>query len=203
LKKYRPTKRASTGKRVLVMWAGLIVLVIGLVAAVGGSTYAMQQENRDAFCASCHTEGEVTFLHRALSPAPADLASFHAGKGATRCIDCHSAAGIVGRYTTLTYGASDLISYVRGHYPQPAVQDTPIGDSNCLKCHGSVFDNQDFSNHFHVFLSKWQALDPADAAHCVDCHVSHDTSGDPNTAFLNQNTAVLVCQKCHAFSGQG
>jgi hypothetical protein len=201
-KQRKPEKKNRwTNRRVQVLAGGTIaaLIVFGLIIPVG----AMQFENHDTFCASCHTEGETTFLQRAMTQPAHDLASFHAQKGNTRCIDCHSGAGLVGRYVTLTYGASDLVSYFRGHYPQPAVQDTPIGDANCLKCHSTVLDNQDFSNHFHAFLQKWQALDPTNAAHCVDCHPSHDNTGDLSAAFLNQNSAVLFCQKCHQFAGQG
>jgi len=175
------------------------LVVFGLIVPLG----AMRFENQDSFCASCHTEGELTFFHRETAAAAADLASFHAQTGAARCIDCHTGPGVIGRYIGLTYGASDLVSYARGHYPQPALQDNPIGDGNCLKCHGAVFDNQDFSNHFHVLLPKWQAADPRNAARCVDCHASHATDGSPATSFLNQQSTIPICQKCHAFAGQG
>lgn len=189
-----------TNRRIQAVGGGLIAafMVFGLIVPMS----SMQFENHDSFCASCHTEGEVTFFHRATASSATDLASFHAQKGAARCIDCHSGPGIVGRYIAMTYGASDLVSYFSGHYPQPAVQDNPIGDGNCTKCHSEVFSRQDFNNHFHVFLPKWQALDP-NAAHCVDCHVSHDTTNDAGASFLNQNMTVNVCQKCHAFAGQG
>lgn len=197
----RAKKQGWTNRRVQVVAGALIaaLAVVGLIVPVG----AMQFENHDSFCASCHTEGEVTFFSRATSQAATDLASFHAEKGATRCIDCHSGPGLVGRYVALTYGASDLVSYFSGHYPQPAVQDTPLGDGNCTKCHGSVFSSQAFNNHFHAFLSKWQELDPQKAARCVDCHLSHDTANDAGAAFLNQNATTRICQACHAFSGPG
>lgn len=173
--------------------------LFGLVIPIG----AMQFENHDSFCASCHTEGELTFFKRVTSASAVDLASFHAQRAITRCIDCHSGPGIVGRYIALTYGASDLVSYFSGHYAQPAVQDTPFGDGNCTKCHADIYANQDFSNHFHAFLLRWQSLDPANAGRCIDCHVSHDTTNDAGAVFLDQNAAAPVCQKCHAFAGQG
>jgi len=166
----------------------------------------MQFENHDPFCASCHTEGEVTFLKRAqiqTANAATDLASFHAAKNAARCIDCHTGPGIIGRYGGLMAGASDLVSYFSGHYPQPAVQDTPLSDGNCTKCHADVLTKTDFNNHFHAFLSKWQALDPQNAAHCADCHLSHDTTNDAGAVFLSQNTTTAICQKCHQFAGAG
>ncbi|MFN2118859.1 MAG: NapC/NirT family cytochrome c [Anaerolineales bacterium] len=197
----RPSKSPKVGRRAqILVGAGIAAVVLfGLIIPVG----AMQFENHDSFCASCHTEGETTFLRRSNATAPVDLASFHAGRSAARCIDCHSAPGIVGRYITLTYGATDLISYVSGHYPQPAVQDTPIGDGNCTKCHADVLTNTDFNNHFHAFLPKWQALDPKNAARCVDCHASHDTTNDAGASFLNRSVTTEWCQKCHAFAGQG
>ena len=197
----RPSKSPKVSRRArILVGAGIVAVVIfGVMIPVG----AMQFENRDSFCASCHTEGETAFFRRATSSPPVDLASFHAAKSAGRCIDCHSGPGIVGRYVALTYGATDLISYFSGHYPQPAVQDTPIGDGNCTKCHADVLANTDFNNHFHAFLQKWQALDPKNAARCVDCHVSHDTTNDAGASFLNRSVTTQWCQKCHAFAGQG
>jgi hypothetical protein len=195
------SKSVLQNRKVQIMAGAVITAVVlfGLIVPVG----AMQFENHDSFCASCHTEGEVTFFRRETSSPPNDLASFHAQKGAARCIDCHTGPGILGRYVGLTYGASDLVSYFSGHYPQPAVQDTPLGDGNCVKCHSAVFNNQSFNNHFHVLLPKWRAADSANAARCVDCHASHATTGNPNTAFLEERTTVPVCQKCHGFAGQG
>jgi hypothetical protein len=203
-----PAKRRKSGDkgrckdRRIPIAIGIViasVAVLGLVIPMS----AMRFENHDSFCASCHTQDETTFFQRSTSAAPTDLASFHSGKGAARCIDCHSGAGIVGRYVALTYGATDLISYFSGHYPQPAIQETPIGDSNCTKCHRTVFDNSDFSNHFHAFLPQWQSVDSRNAASCVDCHISHDTLNDAGVAFLDRNAATTICQKCHAVAGQG
>jgi hypothetical protein len=80
--------------------------------------------------------------------------------------------------------------------------EEPYPDANCLKCHSAVIQKQDFNNHFHVFLPRWQAIDK-NAATCVSCHVGHDTSGDPKTAFLNETTTVAICEKCHASVGSG
>ncbi|HLO17820.1 MAG TPA: cytochrome c3 family protein, partial [Anaerolineales bacterium] len=157
-------------------------------------------ENHNGFCASCHTEGEQTFYDRSIAGAPVDLASIHDIKGQARCIDCHTGEGIVGRYGGLMAGATDLISYFSGHYPQPAALEEPYPDTNCLKCHADVTQKQDFNNHFHVFLPRWQAIDK-NAATCVSCHLSHDTSGDVKIGFLNEKTTVAICQKCHAVAG--
>jgi predicted CXXCH cytochrome family protein len=162
--------------------------------------YAAQLENKDAFCASCHTEPESQFVNLAQS-VPVDLASAHAAKG-VECIQCHSGRGTVGRVTAMASVAlPDLIAFRLGHYAQPAVTTKPMGDDHCLKCHASVTQNRDFNNHFHAFLPLWQARDPQHAATCESCHVSHVTGGDPQTAFLVEATTVAVCQRCHAFAG--
>ena len=98
-------------------------------------------------------------------------------------------------------GARDLAAYVIGNYKQPAPQTRPIDDINCLKCHADVIQRQDFNNHFHVFLARWQAADPA-AKTCVSCHQGHVTNGEANIAFLNRVTTTQVCQTCHNFASR-
>lgn len=198
-----PTRKKNSKKILLdtrMKWA---LAIAGAVVALGiGIMFgATRLENRDSFCASCHTEGEVTFYKRSLASSPTDLASFHTGKE-TRCIDCHTAPGIPGRVEGLMAGASDLVSYYFENYPQPAVQDKPIRDSFCLKCHADVTTKRDFNNHFHVFLSQWQAIDQH-AATCVSCHVAHDDKGDPTIGFLSKDSTLLICQKCHQAAGAG
>lgn len=197
----RARKDLWPNRRGQVIAGGLVAgfLLFGLVVPLS----AMQFENHDSFCAACHTEGETTFYDRSTAAPSVDLASFHATRHAARCIDCHTAPGLIGRYGGLMAGASDLVSYFSGHYPQPAIQDNPIGDGNCTKCHADILTDQAFNNHFHVFLPRWQALDPRNAAGCVDCHVSHDTANDAGAVFLSQKTTINICQKCHQFAGQG
>ena len=192
----KPFVLGKRGKIILGVLAGLFVL------ALASMFTGTQLENHNSFCASCHTEGEQTFYNQSLAKTPVDLASFHELKGASLCIDCHTGAGIPGRFFGLMAGASDLVSFYSGHYPQPAVQDTPLPDQNCLKCHAAVTAKQDMSNHFHVFLSRWQSLDPK-AAGCADCHNGHNLTGDATLSFLNQQDTTAVCQKCHTALGQG
>jgi predicted CXXCH cytochrome family protein len=180
--------------------AGIAVLVLfGLIIPLS----AMQLENRNSFCASCHTEGEQTFYDRSLASTATDLASMHDIKDQARCIDCHTGRGIIGRYGGLMAGSTDLISYFSGKYPQPAALEEPYPDANCMKCHQNIAAKQDFNNHFHVVMFRWQAMDPVNAAHCVDCHASHDTTNDAGVAFLNNKKTIQVCQKCHESLGGG
>ncbi len=200
VKKSGRVKRSSEiSNRKIQIIAGAIIAGLILFGLIIPMT-AMQFENHNGFCASCHTEGEQTFYNRSIAGAPVDLASIHDIKGQASCIDCHTGPGIIGRYGGLMAGATDLISYFSKHYPQPAALEEPYPDINCLKCHANVTQKQDFNNHFHVFLPRWQAIDK-DAATCISCHLSHDTNGDIKISFLNEKTTVAVCQKCHSIAG--
>jgi hypothetical protein len=182
-----------------------LAIVIGalLVLGTAGSVTAMTLENNNSFCASCHAEPEYTYFQRQ-SSAPSDLATWHTANKQTNCIDCHSGKGIVpGRLSSMMLGAKDLLAWVTGRATQPAPLLTPIGDDNCLKCHGNIAAARNMNNHFHVFLSQWQAKDPK-AAHCVSCHQGHNnTTSDQTIAFLDRQATTQVCQTCHAFSGEG
>jgi predicted CXXCH cytochrome family protein len=186
-------------KRFLAIPIALILIAPFIIAGVVSAS-AMQFENHDSFCASCHTEPESAYFQREVASSPSDLASFHATKN-IRCIDCHSGKGFPGREAALILGAKDLLAFVSKHYTQPAPLTQPISDIHCLKCHADLTTKRDFNNHFHVFLSQWQAQDP-NAAGCVDCHESHITTGDVSIAFLNQGDARQVCNSCHAFAGR-
>lgn len=193
----KPEKRSP---RRLLLIVGMAALV-GLVLAIGSGVEAAHFENRDSFCASCHSEPESTYVDRSVAADPVDLASFHTTK-AVRCIDCHSGRGLFGRISALTLGARDLTHYLTGHYTQPAPQTRPVSDAQCTKCHEDVLNAQGFNNHFHELLPKWQELSP-DAATCVSCHESHITDGSADIAYLNEARTTQVCQACHAFAGQG
>jgi predicted CXXCH cytochrome family protein len=177
----------------------MVVVIGGILLSAATAVTAMQFENHDDFCASCHSQPESAYFQRE-APDATDLASFHAEKN-VHCIDCHSGPGLVpGRISALTLGAKDLWAWMSGHARQPAVYTRPVDDANCLKCHQDVVQRRDFNNHFHIFLSRWQALDQ-NAATCVSCHQSHSTNGEAQLAFLNRIDTVQVCQSCHQSLG--
>ncbi len=191
---WRERWRGLTGTKRSVVAAVFAVVVLLIFGAAGGTAYAIQQENQDAFCASCHTEPESKYYQASLAQNSPDLAAFHAQKQA-RCIDCHSGGGVFGRAEGLAQGAQDLVAYQSGRYHAPAITLSKLGDGSCLKCHADVASNGGFNNHFHAFLSRWQSVD-SNAAHCVDCHVAHQ-QGDPNQQFLATQTVQNICQGCH------
>ena len=111
------------------------IVVLSLLAAGSGTAFAIQQENQDAFCASCHTEPEVTYYDQSQASPPATLAAFHAqnaegGSPPARCIDCHSGGGPFGRVEGLKQGAQDTFSYWSGNYHDPAITTNPLGDDS-------------------------------------------------------------------------
>ncbi len=192
--------RALTGWKRTVLIALMGVGVVGLLSAAGGTAYAIEQENQDAFCASCHTQPETKYLQQSLATPAVSLAAFHAEKS-VRCIDCHSGGGPFGRVSGLTQGAIDLMAYDSGKYHAPAVTLSKLGDDSCIKCHQDVMSNQTFNNHFHVFLPRWQAVDP-NAARCIDCHTAHPTTGDPTQQFLQVQAVQTQCDNCHRIAGR-
>ncbi|NOY55144.1 MAG: hypothetical protein GXP34_04075 [Actinobacteria bacterium] len=172
---------------------------LGALLLVTGGLSGAHLENRDTFCASCHSQPESVYVTRSLAANPIDLASFHTTKQ-VRCIDCHSGPGVMGRASALALGVRDATRYFTGRFTQPAPLTRAIADAQCTKCHGDVANGQDFQNHFHVFLAQWQARSP-NAASCVRCHESHITDGEARIGFLNEARTTQVCQACHSFAG--
>ncbi len=180
-------------------WLLALIPVVVIVLGVATVATAMSFEDHDDFCASCHSEPESTFFQRE-SAAPIDLASFHSTEQ-VKCIDCHSGVGLIpGRVDSFLLGTKDLIAWQLGQAKQPAVHTVPIADVNCLKCHADLMKQQNMNNHFHIFLSRWQARDK-NAATCVSCHQSHITDGEVQLGFLNRATTTAVCQSCHRVLG--
>jgi NapC/NirT cytochrome c family, N-terminal region len=186
------TRVATTG--------ALVIVVIGIIAASGGTAYAIQLENQDGFCASCHTQPEVKYYQQSQAANAVSLAAFHTQKG-VRCIDCHSGGGPIGRVDGVSQGARDALAYYTGNYRSPAVTTNPLGDGSCTKCHADSMTQQTFNNHFHLFLARWQSIDP-NAAHCVDCHTSHP-SGASDQQYLDATAVRAVCDQCHTALGAG
>jgi hypothetical protein len=194
-------KMVSKPRSRRALFAGVFA---GILAFIGLSLLAFARiEEHDPFCASCHTEPEVTYVNRAQAAGATDLASAHAmlhhadaQVSPTRCIDCHSGPGVGGRLESMALGARDAVRWVAGTAVQPAVQTVPIADANCLKCHTDIAISTDFDNHSHHYLAQWQALD-AQAGTCVSCHSSHTTDGNARIGFLQQQRTQAQCDACH------
>lgn len=196
--KGKPPRKARNRVILLAVFLGV---GLALLLSAGGFTFAATQEQHDTFCASCHTQPESTFFQRSVAAQPVDLASAHKAKG-INCIDCHSGAGIPGRLGAELLGARNAAALYTGTAVQPAPLTHPIGDVNCLKCHQDVTNSRSRNNHFHAFLSRWQAAD-ANAATCVSCHGGHTTDGTAQLAYLNEPRTQAVCEACHSALGGG
>ncbi len=184
----------------------LVAVVVVVILAISGIGVSLALENQDSFCASCHTEPEVTYWTQSTQANAPTLAAFHTGKK-TACIDCHSGGGIFGRAKGLQQGAVDQLAYWGGHYQVPAVTTNPLGDDSCTKCHAVTNlvvqrgTPRQTNGHYHQFLPRWQAADP-NAAHCITCHSAHQPS-NAQTKFINQAQVNQVCNACHRALGGG
>ena len=192
------------------------VIVAALLAVAGGFAFVANQESHDSFCSSCHTQPETVYYQREVAGQPVDLASFHTTQN-TQCIACHSGQGVLGRISAELQGTHNAFLWYTGRAVQPAVSTEPIGDGNCLKCHQAVTQRgyiaqeqislpgvngggreheEGRTNHWHEFLSRWQAVD-SNAGTCASCHAGHATSGSTQTGFMNAQNVQQVCNACH------
>ena len=215
-------KPKSTGKKSFPVIPVLIAAAVVAVAlTVSGFTFAASQETHDPFCGSCHTQPESAFLQQTTTTPAVTLASFHTPQH-TRCIDCHSGQGVLGRIQAELLGARNAFKWYTGTAVQPAVQVFPIGDGNCLKCHQQVTQRgfapqeqitvpgvragrgggEGGNNHWHEQLARWQATS-ATAGSCVSCHSGHITGGNAQSGFMDGQNVQSVCGACHQVLRRG
>ncbi len=184
---------------------GLIVVSAGSVAT------SVHLENDDEFCASCHTNPEVSFVNRSQAEDPVDLASAHAlFDPAVRCIDCHSGQGTQGRIEALQQGAQDLFAYLTDDYAQPAVTTNPLGDDPCFKCHVQpsrdkpvdINDNPQIiasNSHYHQieYTEAWLDANADLAGTCGLCHPAHNNTTLAALGFRHMPSVNATCDACH------
>jgi nitrate/TMAO reductase-like tetraheme cytochrome c subunit len=214
-------KQSSPRKKSFRLMSVLVgIVALGIFLAASGFTYAASQETHDPFCASCHTEPESTFFQRSTDAQAVDLASYHTTQQ-TRCIDCHSGQGVLGRMQAELLGARNTVAWYTDTAIQPAKLTIPIQDAHCLKCHQDVVqrgykpkvpveifgeggreEDEAGPNHWHEFLATWQDM-AADAGNCTDCHAGHSTDGTAQTGFENIQTTRAVCEACHRLVQEG
>jgi hypothetical protein len=194
------TQRKQSSRRVRIVLLSVAIAAVIVMFAVGGGAYALSLENRDSFCASCHTQPENRYYQQSLEAKATTLAAFHAQNG-INCIGCHSGGGPFGRLEGLQQGTQDLLAFYSNHYHDPAITTHQLGDGSCTKCHASTLTGAGFNNHYHRFLPQWQRIDPQ-AEHCVDCHTSH-ANASPDRTYLVVAQVQSICQECHFRLGEG
>jgi cytochrome b subunit of formate dehydrogenase len=164
-----------------------MLLVLSLVPSAWAQT--APPDNRE--CLNCHGKPEMASLapedrwrmlapvageEAALAEAPATRPGIHIGPAdyigvhaELRCVDCHA----------------DVTSLLHGRDLEPA---------QCQSCHAVPFDEHASSVH-------GQALEAGQgkAAHCYDCHGTHDilTSGNPQSRTYKLNLP-FTCAVCHS-----
>ena len=195
--------------RRIIKWGVGLASLLGLIFITSISA-AVQLENHDPFCASCHTEPESTFVVRSQLGA-SDLASAHAHTElAVRCIDCHSGRGIPGRTHSLQQGTLDLITYLSGDFQQPNTTQHPIGDPGCTKCHTqptsadlesptSEQSSLQSKSHYHLlsYTTEWQTRTNNANGSCAVCHVAHTENTLASQQFTPRPAVNAACEACH------
>jgi len=161
-------------------------------------------EEKDSFCASCHTAPETTYYDRA-HPDPSqgmpskDLASFHyAATGNTfRCIDCHRGSGsLPHRIQTLALGLKDTVIWISGQGDESIEKLTTgepgLVEASCLKCHTASLLVAGFNNHFHNMMpaayQAWQAGGVITAP---------QDGSEADTSQLHPSDTGVTCLDCH------
>lgn len=191
--------RFLTGLPAWLRWGVPLAVLLALVPIPVVSTL----EERDSFCASCHTAPEVTYFDRAAMALAGvepilDLSSAHYVEAEPfRCIACHRGdSGPVHRATTLALGARDALIFIAGRADQ-SIEKTQIEapdllTAGCVKCHVGSLLVTGFNNHFHNKLpdayAAWQAggklTAPADQAAA-------------GAAALEKYDTTVRCLDCH------
>lgn len=177
-------------------WLPMLAIFGGLLLGLAGFSGVMRLEETNSYCASCHTEPEVTYVAQSAAGEESDLATLHSARAATRCIDCHSGRGTLGRLAAMRSTARRTwVNLIRPR-TEPVVMDEALPDEFCLKCHDSVLVDASTVNHYHALLPRWQQNFPA-AAGCGDCHAAHAPGGSPQAGFLLSGHPDPVCAACH------
>jgi len=188
-------------------WRTLVAIgVVSLFPLMGLAIagYSIALENRDEFCASCHTQPEMEFFQRAQDRSgghPIDLAAAHAQTAhapAVRCIDCHGGVDALERTKTLALAARDAALFFSGRFQQPAKLMGTLPNSTCLACHRAEVSRPGFENHFHNRLGMTGAPDLS----CQSCHPAH-TPADQETMFIVRRIIFPQCNACHRALGRG
>jgi nitrate/TMAO reductase-like tetraheme cytochrome c subunit len=184
-----------------------IVAACALISALVGWEVADRLEQRNDFCTSCHLEPDVPLhidIRRDFDAAPPrSLASLHgssavAGRedAAFRCIDCHGGESWTGRARVKALAAKDAFRYAIGRFEEPGQMAWPLWDEDCRKCHLG-FDtkrSQPWENQrFHELPLHNVDL----GVDCVECHHSHDSTGDPESYFMREDRITIQCSRCH------
>ncbi len=200
-------------KKLLATLATLLLLFVAATATVS------RVEERNDFCASCHTPLEVLYVDQAESAtvdASPNLAAFHFAAGqdgekTVNCVACHRGDnGVAHRTVALGLGGLNALKWILGNDGSQAGmhQVTWLYNAGCDGCHMDALTRPGFENHYHTTLADYHA-DPdviaqgqAARIQCSDCHLSH-TDTFQELAFLADAPLFDTCEKCHRLWHRG
>lgn len=188
--------------------AALLGGALGAVGAPAGWVISDRLERDNDFCTSCHLTPRRP-LHAGIrgdfdARPPAHLAAAHAAAGvearaddpAFRCIDCHGGASFEGRARVKALAAMDALRYALGRFDEPDGMAWPLWDEDCRKCHRD-FDGEPSEDwqtpRFHELAVHNVEL----GVSCVECHLAHESGGNPQASYLIAAHVAAQCARCH------
>ncbi len=199
-------KKKSPVVRALLIIGGAIAAV-AVLGIVGFTTGTVLEEN-NAFCTSCHTVPENTYVDRAnvvlanVNAPVADLATSHfhvaATKGATtNCISCHRGSSSLGdRAQTLALALKDTVTFISGKadptIEKPTIAEPVLVNTACIGCHEkTLLTVNGNATHFHNLLSATAAL-------IASGKPLISTSGRGRIRNESGKQSTLTCTDCHS-----
>lgn len=150
--------------------AALVGVFLGiLLLGTGISAAGRWLEERPGFCLSCHE----------MHPFGRTFRTSGAADHHSRCIFCHSGAGVAGVVTSQMTGLHELWKHFFGHpHPSTTYMRGVVPNENCIKCHThgynreahknfqasrlecsachNHFENQDFSGQIPVSMKQYE-----------------------------------------------
>jgi nitrate/TMAO reductase-like tetraheme cytochrome c subunit len=186
---------------------GRVLVGLALAAAVAAPTGWLvtdRLEQDDDFCNACHLPSGPP-LHEQVradfdATEPVVLASLHGAAEHDgrdfRCIDCHGGVSFAGRVRVKALAGLDALVYLTGRFEEPHGMAWPLWDEDCTQCHASFDESpgESWNPRFHELPVHNTAL----GVGCVECHLSHETGGNPQAHFLVAESVRFQCARCHS-----
>ena len=185
-----------------------VLALVGSVAAPLVWVFTDRLEQDNDFCNACHLEPDDP-VHLDVrrdfdAPVAASLAGAHGAArvegredGAFRCIDCHGGESLAGRLRVKVLAAKDGFWYAVGRFEEPTGMRWPLWDEDCAKCHPRFAEEE-----FHAWRTpRFHQLAVHNAeplVSCVECHLTHESGGNPDANFLHATSVRLQCARCHS-----
>lgn len=177
---------------------GLILIIFVFLGGFVSVITLERMEENNRFCIACHLN-ENNPLHGEkfndfIKNDPVNLAGLHVVRdqeGDFKCIDCHRGADIKSRIKIKLLSARDALIYLFGDSKEPEYLKVPLQDGDCLQCH-PVYKPKN-SEDYHALLDHARDV----PIKCIECHISHKKGGIKELYFLDEETVLPLCRKCH------